>query len=121
MSYVDGFVIVVPKAKMKVYTKMAKEGKETWMKFGAVSYMECVGDDLKSLYGGLEYPDMIKAKKTDNIIFSFIVFKNKKHRDSVNKKVHAFFAKKYTDPKDQEMPFDMKHMAYGGFKAFVEA
>lgn len=121
MSYVDGFVIAVPKSKLKEYTKMAKEGKETWMKFGAVDYKECVADDVKPQYDSLGFPEMIKAKKTDTVIFSYIVFKNKKHRDSVNKKVHAFFAEKYKDPKDQTMPFDMSNFSYGGFKTIVEA
>lgn len=120
MSYVDGFVICVPKSKLKEYTKMAKEGKQTWMKFGAVDYKECVADDVTPGHVVFTFPKMAKAKDDETIIFSYIVFKNRKHRDSVNKKVMAYFDKKYAG-KNQDMPFDMKRFSYGGFKTIVEA
>jgi uncharacterized protein YbaA (DUF1428 family) len=120
MSYVDGFLICVPKNKLKEYTKMAKEGKATWMKFGAVDYKECVGDDMTPENTGATFPKIAKAKDDELVFFSYIVFKNRKHRDSVNKKVHEYFGKKYAGS-NVEMPFDMKRFSYGGFKAIVEA
>lgn len=120
MSYVDGFVICVPKARLKEYTKMAQEGKKTWMKFGAVDYKECVSDDVTPEHAGVAFPKLAKAKDDEVVIFAYIVFKNRKHRDSVNKKVHAYFGEKY-EGENQEMPFDMKRFSYGGFKTLVEA
>lgn len=99
---------------------MAKEGAKTWLKFGAIDYMECVADDITPAHVIFTFPKMAKAKDDETIIFSYIVFKNRKHRDSVNKKVMAYFEKQYKD-KDQSMPFDMKRFAYGGFKTIVEA
>ncbi len=120
MRYVDGFVLTVPTKKLKAYKKMAQEGGEVWTKFGALEYMECVADDVKPQHVTFTFPIMAKAEKNETVIFSFIVFKSRKHRDSVNKKVMAFFDKKYKDKKDQDMPFDMKRMAYGGFTAIVD-
>lgn len=120
MRYVDGFVLVVPKSKLKTYEKMAKDASKVWRKFGALEYMECVAEDMKPPHITFTFPKMAKAKPNELVLFSFIVYKSRKHRDSVNKKVMAYFEKKYKDPKDQEMPFDMKRMAYGGFKALVD-
>jgi uncharacterized protein YbaA (DUF1428 family) len=102
---------------------MAKEGCATWMKFGALDYMECAGDDLtSSMDGSKKSPNtfikMAKPKANENVWFSFITFKSKQHRDAVNKKVMAHFAKKYVNT-DMDMPF--KHFAYGGFKVEVGA
>lgn len=119
MSYVDGFVIAIPKKNLKMYMKMAKDGKKMWMKFGAIDYKECLLEDPKVSMGGMAYAKLIKTKPTETVLFSFITFKNRKHRDAVNKKVMAYFTKQY-DP-DMPMPFDPKRMAYGGFKAIVEA
>lgn len=124
-KYVDGFVLVVPKDKVAEYKKMAKEGAEIWMKNGALQYFECLGEDLKTKdMGGmkaLEFTQMAKAKPGDTVWFSFIVFKSKKHRDEVNKKVMDAMTEAMKDQKDFQMPFDMKKMAYGGFEAVVEA
>ena len=123
-KYVDGFVLVVPKKKFAEYRKMAEMGKKMWMKYGALDYKECVGDDLNiKPMGGmrtLPFIKMTKAKPTENVWFSFIVYKSKKHRDEVNAKVMKEMMK---DPKskDMSMPFDMKKMAYGGFKVIVDA
>ncbi len=125
-KYVDGFVLVVPKNKVKEYKKMALEGRDIWMKHGALSYFECMGDDLKTkAMGGekaLEFPKMAKAKSNETVWFSFITFKSKKHRDQVNKKVMNAMNEQYKDqdPKNFSMPFDMKKMAYGGFNVEVE-
>lgn len=122
-NYVDGFVFTVPKKNLKAYKKMATDGAKTWMKFGALAYFECVGDDLViKPQGGMKnrsFVEMTKAKKTDQVWFSFIVYKNKAHRNSVNKKVMAQMNKDYANMKDFVMPFDPKNMAYGGFKAIV--
>lgn len=120
MSYVDGFVIIIPKKNLKAYRKMAKEGSKMWTKFGALDYKECVLDDAKPQGVVMTFPKMTKAKKTDTVVFSYIVFKSRKHRDAVNKKVMAYYDKKYKDKK-MDMPFDMKKFAYAGFKAFVES
>jgi len=124
-KYVDGFVIVVPKDKNEEYRKMAEGGKEVWMKYGALEYMECVGDDLqpKDMGGGtkpLGFLELAKANPDETVWFSFIVFESKKHRDEVNEKVMEAMAKQAEQYKDVAMPFDVKRMAYGGFEAKVE-
>ena len=121
-KYVDGFVFPVPKNNIAKYVKMAKEGSKIWKKFGALDYYECQGDDLKAKGDPRRsFVEMAKAKSTDTVWFSFIVYKSRAHRDAVNKKVMDYFDKKYTDQNDMSMPFDMKKMAYGGFKTIVEA
>ena len=125
-KYIDGFVLVVPKNKVKDYKKMAEEGKEMWMQNGALEYYECMGDDLKpKSMGGMKplaFTKMAKAKANDTVWFSFVVYKSKKHRDEVNKKVMDEMNEKYKDqdPKKFKMPFDMERMAYGGFSVEVE-
>ena len=122
-KYVDGFVLVVPKKRATEYRKMAEIGKKMWMKYGALDYKECIGDDLniKPMGGmkALSFIKMAKTKPTEDVWFSFIVYKSKKHRDEVNTKVMKEMMK---DPKskDMPMPFDMKKMAYGGFKVIVD-
>lgn len=124
-KYVDGFVLVIPKKNLSFYKKMAKEGARTWRKFGAIDYKECIGDDLH-MKGGMGMPaplsftKMAKVKKNETVWFSYITFKSRAHRDSVNKKVHDYFGKKYANKKPGPMPFDMKRMAYGGFKVVVK-
>lgn len=98
---------------------MAKEGKTAWMKFGALSYMECRADDMTAPHVVFTFPKMVKAKEDKEVWFSFITFSSKKHRNEVNKKVMEYFEKKYAG-KNQDMPFDMKHFAYGGFTVEVE-
>ena len=118
MSYVDGFVIPVPKNKITAYKKMAKMGCKTWMKHGAVAYFECVGDDMKPPFG-MPFPKMCKLKKNETVIFAFIVFKSKAHRNSVNKKVHKEFSQ-MPGAENFSMPFDTSKMAYGGFKTLIQ-
>ena len=120
MSYVDGFVLTIPKNKLKAYEKMAKDAGKIWKKFGALEYKECMADDVKPAQVTFTFPIMAQAKKNEVVWFSFIVFKSRKHRDAVNKKVMAHFDEKYKDKKDQQMPFDMNRMAYGGFEAVVD-
>jgi len=122
-KYVDGFVFAISKKNIAAYKKMAKEGKAVWRKFGALDYKECMGHDVKPKAGSpkmFPFPTMLKLKAGETAWFSFIVFKSRAHRDAVNKKVMAYFDKKYKDKKDMSMPFDMKRMAYGGFSVVVE-
>jgi len=115
MSYVDGFVLVVPKKKLAAYTKLARLAGKVWREHGALDYRECVADDLKVKFGR-PFTKMVKVKPGETIMFSYIVYKSRSHRDKVNAKVMA-------DPRMQEppkdIPFDMKRMAYGGFKTIV--
>lgn len=123
-KYVDGFVLVVPKDKVEEYKKMANEGRDAWMKHGALEYYECIGDDLETKEMGgmkqLAFTELAKANPDETVWFSFIVFASKEHRDEVNKKVMDEMNEKYQDHKDMAMPFDMNRMAYGGFRAEVE-
>lgn len=123
-KYVDGFVFVVPKDKVEEYTKMAAEGKDAWMKHGALEYYECKGNDLEPKEMGdmkqLAFTELTKANPDETVWFSFIVFKSKEHRDEVNKKVMDEMSENYKDTKDFSMPFDMRRMAYGGFSVEVE-
>lgn len=121
-KYIDGFVLVVPKKKLTEYRKMAEMGKKMWLKYGALDYKECVGDDLKikPMDGmkPLSFIKMTKSKATEDVWFSFIVYKSKKHRDEVNAKVMGEMAKN-PKSKNMPMPFDIEKMAYGGFKAII--
>ncbi len=123
-KYVDGFVLVIPKGKEAAYQKMAEEGRDSWMKHGALQYFECRGNDLKQQEMGDEksraFEEMAGASAEENVWFSFIVFESKAHRDEVNKKVMAEMDELYSEMTDFDMPNDMKKMAYGGFEAVVE-
>jgi uncharacterized protein YbaA (DUF1428 family) len=117
--YVDGFVFAVPTKNVKAYKKMASDAGKIWVKYGALSYVECIGDDIKkSKMAGLFFPDMVKLKKGQKVGFSFITYKNRKHRDSVNKKVFADPIMNQWDGKS--MPISMDQMSYGGFEVIVE-
>lgn len=120
MTYVDGFVLVIAKKKLAAYKKMAKMGGNIWMKHGAVSYVEAVGDDLNPEWVGVTFPKLTKCTKAEVPVFSFITYRNKKHRDQVNAKVMN--DPHMTDPKNvnKVMPFDMKRMSYGGFEAITD-
>ena len=120
-TYVDGYVLVIPKKNVAAYKKMAAEGAKIWKKFGALDYKECIGQDLKSAKGSpmLSFTKMAKAESTDTVWFSYVVYKDKKHRDAVNKKVMAYFGKKYTNAEDMKMPFDERKAAVGGFSVVV--
>jgi len=117
-NYVDGFVIPIPKKNGAKYKKLARQAMGVWKRFGALDYKECVLDDAKPKFVTLTFPKMAKTKPTETVWFSFITYKSRAHRDAVNKKVMAYFEKKYG--KDMmQMPFDMKRFAYGGFKVEV--
>lgn len=119
MSYVDGFVLVVPNKKLAVYKSMARKAGKIWREHGALDYRECVGDDLKVKFG-LPFTKLAKTKPSETVVFSYILYKSRAHRDKVNAKVMA--DKRLQGPgMPKEMPFDMKRMAYGGFRTLVEA
>ena len=123
MTYVDGFVIAIPKKNVASYKKMAELGKKIWVKHGALDYYECIGDDLNPKMGGMKiptFPQIAKAKPNETVIFSFIVFKNKAHRNQVNKKVMKDPSMSPDKMKDFPMPFEMNRMTYGGFKTIVQ-
>ncbi len=118
MSYVDGFVLPVPKKNLAAYRRMASQAGKIWRKYGALEFRECAGDDLK-VKGLVSFPKMAKAKSSETVFFSYIVYKSKSHRNQVNAKVMK-------DPHIAKMmgkksPFDVKRMAYGGFKVLVDA
>ena len=124
MAYVDGFVIVVPKKNMAAYRAMAKQGAKIWKKYGALDYKECVGEDLHPAMAGMKvatFPKMTKAKPGETVVFSYIVFRSRKHRDQVNAKVMSDPSMNPPDQKNFTMPFDEKRMAYGGFEVIVDA
>jgi len=124
-NYVDGFVIPIPKKNTAKYKKMAREAARIWKRFGALDYKECIGDDLHirgsmGMPAPLSFVKVAKAKTSETVWFSYITYKSRAHRDSVNKKVMAYFSKKYAHKKNEPMPFDMKRFAYGGFKVAVQ-
>jgi uncharacterized protein YbaA (DUF1428 family) len=116
--YVDGFVVPVPKKKLDAYRKMAQKAGRIWKEHGAVDFVECVADDVKP--GKVtSFPQSVKLKADEVVVFSWITYKSRTQRDRVNKKVMADpRLKSMTDPKD--MPFDGKRMIYGGFKRLVQ-
>jgi uncharacterized protein YbaA (DUF1428 family) len=118
MRYVDGYVLPVPKKNLKAYARMAQKAGKIWREHGALECRECVGEDL-NVKMGIPFPRMIRLKRGETVVFSYIVFKSRAHRDRVNAKVmkDARIAK-MCDPKD--MPFDVKRMVYGGFKVLVD-
>ena len=118
MHYVDGFVVPVPKKKLAAYRQMARKAGKIWREHGALQFMECVADDVKA--GKLtSFPQSVKLKPNETVMFSWIVFKSRAQRDRVNAKVMK-------DPRlakmmdAKAMPFDAKRMFYGGFKTLVE-
>ena len=118
MSYVDGFVIPVPKKNIAAYVRMARAAAKVWREHGALDYKECVGDDL-NVSMGLPFPRLAKVKPGETVVFSYIVYKSRAHRDRVNAKVMK-------DPRiaescdEKNMPFAVKRMAYGGFRVVVD-
>ena len=117
--YVDGFVIPIPETQIETYRKIASEACKVWMDHGALDYCECVGEDL-DVKDQVPFPKLAGAQTGEAVIFAWILYKSREHRDEVNAKVMK-------DPRiaamggEQQMPFDCKRMAYGGFKTIVEA
>lgn len=115
MPYVDGFVLAVPKDRLDDYKKMAALGCKVWLEHGALSYVECVGDDVP--HGELtSFPRAVQAKDDEVVIFSWATYKDRKSRDEVMAKVMADERMK---PFEADMPFDGKRMIFGGFESFI--
>lgn len=119
MAYVDGYLLPIPRKAVKQYQKIAQKAGKIWREHGALDYKECVGDDL-AIKGMRSFVAAAGSKKSSEVVvFAYVVYRSKKHRDQVNARVmkdarlHAI-----CDPK--KMPFDPKRMAYGGFKVFVD-
>ena len=118
MRYVDGFVLPVPKKNLQAYRRLAQKAGKIWREHGALDYKECVADDLNVKWG-VRFPRAAKIKPGETVVFSWIVFKSRAHRDRVNAKVMKDPRLANMDPKS--MPFDVKRMVYGGFKILVDA
>jgi uncharacterized protein YbaA (DUF1428 family) len=118
MAYVDGFVIPVAKKNVPAYRRMALKAGRIWKEHGALQFLECVGDDLDVKGMGTTFPRRMALKRGETVFFSFIVYRSRAHRDRVNARVMK-------DPRlaatmeGKSMPFDVKRMLYGGFKALV--
>lgn len=115
MVYVDGFIVPVPKANLEAYKEMARKGGDVWMEHGALSYVECIGDDIP--YGEVtSFPRAVQATDEETVVFSWITYKDRASRDAILAKVMA-------DPRlageDWKQVFDGKRMIYGGFQAFL--
>ena len=119
MTYVDGFLLAVPKARLEEYKELARKGKEVWMEHGALSYVEAMGDDVP--YGELtSFPRAVQAKDDEIVIFAWVTYESREARDRIMKKVMEDpRLAKMMDPAN--MPFDMSRMAWAGFKPIVEA
>jgi uncharacterized protein YbaA (DUF1428 family) len=117
-KYVDGFLLPVPKKNIQAYRRIAQKAGKIWKEHGALEYRECTGDDVDMKDMGTSFPYRIKLKRTETVVFSWIVYKSRAHRDAVNAKVMKDQRlEKMMDPKS--MPFDFKRMSYGGFKILV--
>ncbi|HEX7045212.1 MAG TPA: DUF1428 domain-containing protein [Burkholderiales bacterium] len=116
MPYVDGFVIPVPKKNLDAYRRIARKAGRIWREHGALEYRECVADDVNVKFG-LPFPRLAKLKPGETVLFSWIVYRSRAHRDRVNAKVMK-------DPRmhmdKTPMPFDLKRMSFGGFEVLVD-
>jgi uncharacterized protein YbaA (DUF1428 family) len=118
MPYVDGFVVPVPRKKVDAYRAMARKAGKVWMEHGALQFRECIADDVKK-GKHTSFPQSVKLKAGETVMFSYIVYKSRADRDRVLKKVMSDpRLKDMMDPKG--MPFDAKRMIYGGFKTLVD-
>jgi len=120
MAYVDGFLLPIPSKNLKEYKKMSLKAGKIWKEHGALDYKECVGDDLQ-VKGMTSFSKSAGKKARESVVFAYIVYRSKKHRDSVNAKVMQDPRIEALCPaKGKKMPFDVKRMAYGGFKVIVD-
>lgn len=122
MRYVDGYLLAVHKDKVDDYKKISQEASEFWMKHGALMYVETVQDDLQegNEWCKFPFPEAARAKEDEVVIFSFIIFKSKEHRDEVNANVMKDMDEEKEKFKEMSMPFELGRMAYGGFRAIVD-
>ena len=118
MAYVDGFVVPVPKKKLEAYRRVARLAGKIWREHGALDFKECVADDVKK-GKWTSFPRSVKLKPNETVVFAYIVYKSRAHRDKVNAKVMK--DKRFTGMDMKSMPFDGKRMFWGGFKVIVEA
>lgn len=116
MTYVDGFVLPLPKRNVAAYMKIARKAGKIWREHGALQYCEAVGEDL-DVKKVVAFPKLAKVKKGETVVFAWIVFKSRAHRDKVNAKV---MQDKRLKMDARKMPFDWTRMAYGGFKIGVD-
>ena len=116
MAYADGFLIAVPVKNLAAYKTMAELGAKMWIEHGALDYKECVGDDLTPEGMSTSFPQLLATKKGETVVFSWIVYKNRKHRDEVLKKVMADARMK----PPEKMPFDLTRLYMGGFEIVVD-
>ena len=121
MPYVDAFVIPIPKKNVQAYRRIATKSGRIWLEHGALEFRECIGDDLKQ--GGIikiGFPKLAKLKRGETVIFSWVVYKSRAHRDRVNARImkDPRIAAMMTDP--ESMPFDGRRMTYGGFRMIVD-
>ncbi len=114
--YVDGFVLPLQKKKLPAYQRMSKAAGKVFREYGALEFIECVADDMTDM--GVPFPKLAQVKAGETVVFSWIVYKSRSHRDQVNKKVMADprIARSMTGP----MPFDVKRMSMGGFRSIVD-
>ena len=126
--YVDGYVLPIKKDKLNEYKEMAIKGGEIWMKHGALSYFECAGDDLTPHMGEhvegdamqiMTFPDLMKTSPDETVVFAFVIYESRAHRDEVNAKVMADPEMDPAQYEGKEMPMDPSRMAYGGFTSIV--
>jgi len=119
MAYIDGFLIPIQKKNLAKYRRIASKAAKIWRKYGALEVRECWGDDLKPQGMDVTFPRLAKLKAGETVVFSWIVYRSRAHRDRVNAKI-------IKDPEvakmmsGDDMPFDMKRMSYGGFKVIVD-
>lgn len=116
MAYADGFLIPLQKKNLAAYRKMSEKAGKVWMEYGALDYKECAGDDFTAPVMMTSFPKLLKLKRGETLVFSWIVYKDKAQRDAVNKKI-------MTDPRlktPKVMPFDLKRMVHGGFDVIVD-
>jgi uncharacterized protein YbaA (DUF1428 family) len=118
MAYVDGFVLPLARKNLPVYRRMARDAAKVWREHGALEFRECVGEDL-NVTMGLPFPRKLKLKRGETVVFSWIMYRSRKHRDRVNAKVMKDKRIASLDP--TSMPFDPKRMMYGGFEVLVDA
>ena len=118
MGYADGFLIPIPKKNLHAYRRISQKAGKIWKEYGALDYKECAGDDL-NISMAVPFTSIIKLKRGETVVFSWILYKSRAHRDRVNAKVMS--DPRLTGMMDQTaMPFDIKRMVYGGFKVFVD-
>jgi len=116
-NYVDGFVLPVRKKDVDAYRRIARKAGKIWMEHGALEYKECVAEDVPK--GKVtSFPMSVKRKPSETVVFAWITYKSRAHRDKINKKVMN--DPRLADMEEKDMPADMKRMIYGGFEVIVD-